>query len=917
MSGRATPWWLFFVAAAFLAYFGALLHLESRRIDSIGFRVVFSAGVMRVEYVDWGSAAGQAGLRAGDQIIAVSGHPISVRGDWHAVEANLSAGVAVPVLVERAGRRLTLSFTPRRSPPKFWRTRAGVVLMITRLTQFVALCIACLLIFRRPHDGYAQLGAWLLGSGAVFSIVLPLGFAAEWRGLPTIPRAILWLPFVSSICVGGILFSFFAAFPRPLFTSKLLWAICWTPLVLVVGPYLAAFADAVYSPGAPGEPLDPRLVLSSSALYEGAGLFVLALNYSRLHDLNDRRRVRAIVPGSIAALAAAIVVVIRSLRAGSVDMTAPLFDSPLTAVAALVMLALPISFAYAILSRRMFDFATLLRTGVRYALARRVVLFLPVLLVAILVADLGAHARMPLVELIASRLAIYLPLAIVAVYAVWYRERWLTAIDRRFFRQRYDAEQILRAVVSELRHAEALETVAPSFVARLQQALHPTFAALMVREASSETFQTLASAPAGGAPPPLPGSSKVIALARVLAAPLQLGASDEEPLVRGLPPAERKIVSDSQIDLLALVPAQEGGRELLIALGPKRSEEPYASGDLDLINGIADALSLAAGRAPQPPATPAALEECPFCGTCYDSGTLRCRTDDRPLETGRMRRVLAERYRLDQRIAEGGMGRLYRAMDLALQREVALKILREQWLASPDSEARFRREARLAAALNHPNIITVFDFGVSGQTAFLVMELLHGRTLRQELHQRGVLPLAEALGIVRTIGLAVEAAHARGLIHRDLKPENVFLGNSGTQTIKVLDFGLAKSLGGEDGFVTGPVVMGTPHYMAPEQLRGEQPQPSWDIWALAVIAFELLSGSPPFLGPAALPIAAGRAENDKAAFVLSSSPTLSGELAVLNPFFARALAIDVADRHDSAAALVNAFESVAAGVSLA
>jgi tRNA A-37 threonylcarbamoyl transferase component Bud32 len=915
MPTRATPWWLFFLAASFLAYFGALMHLEARRIESIGFRVVFASGAMHVQEVVPDSAAGQAGLRAGDQIVAAAGRPIRVRGDWHAVESNLAAGVAVPLVVERGGR-LTLPLTPRRAPPVFWRTSAGIVLGITRLTQFVALCIACLLIFRRPRDGYAQLGAWALASGAVFSIVLPVGFAAEWRRLPTIPAAILWLPFVSSICVGGILFTFFAAFPRPLFTSKLLWAICWTPLMLVVGPYFAAFADAMYRPASVGDPLDARLVLTASAIYEGAGLAALALNYSRLHDVNDRRRVRAILPGSVAALAAGMSVVIRALRERPVDMTAPLFDSPAVAVGALVMLALPISFAYAILSRRMFDWTTLLRAGVRYALARRVVLFLPLLLVAVLLADLSAHAQMPLAELIASRLAMYLPVAILAGCAVWYRERWLTAIDRRFFRQRYDAEQIVRAVVSDLRQAESLEQVAPSFAARLQDALHPTFAALMVREGGGQNFEVLASTPAGAAPPAIPAESRMIALARILTAPLQLGGGEDDPIVRGLPPTERRLVEEFRLDLLAFVPAQGSTRELLIALGPKRSEEPYSGGDLGLINGVADALALAAGRAPQVPAPTATLEECPACGACYDSGTLRCREDEHALERGRMARVLAARYRLDRRIGEGGMSRLYCAMDLALQRNVAVKVLREQWLTTPDSEARFRREARLAAALNHPNIVTVFDFGVSDGTAFLVMELLQGRTLREELNDRRTLPLPEVLSIVRAVGLALAAAHSLKLVHRDLKPENIWLSRSETHgRVKVLDFGLAKSLARTDELATGPFLIGTPHYMAPEQLRGEEADPQWDCWALATIAYELLVGRLPFAEPvtAAAGVKLTSATDDP--WTPYAGPQLPEGLQTLESFFGRALAVDVARRPPTSTALVTALENAAASVS--
>lgn len=915
MSRRASPWWLFVLAAAFIAYFGLLLHLESRRAEPIGFQVEFAQGGMSVRRVAPGSAAAAAGLRSGDEIVLAAGRPVRVRGDWHAVEANLVAGTAVPLIVERGGVRHTFWLTVRRANSAFWLTRPGIVLGLARLTQLLALCVACMLMFRRPRDPYVQLGAWLLGSGAVFSIVLPVGFAAEWRALPRLAGAILWLPFASSICVAGILFSFFAAFPRPLFTSKLLWVVAWTPLAVIAGPYIAAFAQAVYWPDVAGDPLDATVVMTASAMYEAAGLVVIALNYSRLYDLNERRRVRAIVPGSIAALVSGIVVALASLRRGRMDMSTPLFESPLLAIGTLVMLALPISFAYAILSRRMFDFATLLRAGVRYALARRVVLAIPLLLIGILVADLGAHARMPLSELVASRLATYLPLAALAAFAAWYRERWLAAIDRRFFRQRYDAEQIVRRIISDLRHSGTLEGMAPSLVARLEKALHPGFAALMQHHPGARSFETLASAPAGAAPPPLAASSKVIALARVLGTPLQLGAGDDERLVRGLPPAERKVVSDARIDLLALVPAHdETSRQLLIAMGPKRSEEPYSATDIDLVNGVADALSLAAERPAQPGQASTALEECPACGKCFDSGTLRCPDDRGLLEPARMTRVLAQRYRLDRRIGEGGMGRLYGAVDLALDREVAVKVIREEWLATPGSEDRFRREARLAAAIGHPNIVTVFDFGVSNRTAFLVMELLHGRTLREELRERQTLPVPEVLSIVRSVGLAVGAAHARGLIHRDLKPENIWLTRTDSHgRVKVLDFGLARPLAYDDEFATSSLLIGTPRYIAPEQLRGERADTTSDCWALAVIAYELLTGEPPFVGEAAggqFRSAWGLADQ----WAYRSGPRLPAELQALEPFFARALAIDPSVRPAGSTALVAALENAAAGV---
>ena len=197
------------------------------------------------------------------------------------------------------------------------------------------------------------------------------------------------------------------------------------------------------------------------------------------------------------------------------------------------------------------------------------------------------------------------------------------------------------------------------------------------------------------------------------------------------------------------------------------------------------------------------------------------------------------------------------AFDTELKRQVAVKVIRPDLTASPGAVARFRREARTAARLSHPNVVSVYDFGVAeDDRAYLVMELLKGRTLREDLRERGRLDSARGLKILRGVSAAVALAHDRGLIHRDLKPENIFLVQSeGEEWVeegaKILDFGLVKPLnpGATDtlsGTLPGALV-GTPAYMSPEQLRHETPAESWDIWALAVIAFEVLTGTYPFV----------------------------------------------------------------------
>jgi non-specific serine/threonine protein kinase len=208
-------------------------------------------------------------------------------------------------------------------------------------------------------------------------------------------------------------------------------------------------------------------------------------------------------------------------------------------------------------------------------------------------------------------------------------------------------------------------------------------------------------------------------------------------------------------------------------------------------------------------------------------------------------------------VGRGGMGEVYRARQLNLRRTVAVKVLRARFLRDAAVRARFEREALAVARLRHPNIVTVHDLGVAeGVGAFIVMEYVEGRSLRQELRARGRLGEPEAVVLMRQVCAGVAAAHAAGVVHRDLKPENVLLEptREGT-TAKVVDFGIAKleesALPGEGGLTREGVVLGTPAYMAPEQCRGEAADARSDVYALGCVLFELLTGEPPFAGPGA------------------------------------------------------------------
>jgi ligand-binding sensor domain-containing protein len=239
------------------------------------------------------------------------------------------------------------------------------------------------------------------------------------------------------------------------------------------------------------------------------------------------------------------------------------------------------------------------------------------------------------------------------------------------------------------------------------------------------------------------------------------------------------------------------------------------------------------------------LKLCPQCGRCFEHDVLVCTVDGATLDGSRLLpfRVL-DRYRLTTLLGEGGMGSVFAAHDEKLRRDVALKVIRAEKLA--DSEARFRldREARALARVNHPSVIGLFDSGeLEDGSAFLVMELLTGRDLADLLLEHGRGTPRQVAALLRQVGSGLAAAHRAGVIHRDVKPGNVFVtAAKGCLESKILDFGLARSMRAEGGLTRTGVIVGTPAYMSPEQVEGGDLDGRTDVYSLAAVAFEALTG---------------------------------------------------------------------------
>ena len=198
---------------------------------------------------------------------------------------------------------------------------------------------------------------------------------------------------------------------------------------------------------------------------------------------------------------------------------------------------------------------------------------------------------------------------------------------------------------------------------------------------------------------------------------------------------------------------------------------------------------------------------------------------------------------LTRPIAMGGMGEVWEGSDLLLSRRVAVKILKDELRTTPAFIERFRAEARHAASLGHPGIATVYDYGETGEVAYLVMELVPGLTLSELLVEQPDLPTATKLSILSQTAEALHAAHRAGVIHRDVKPANLIVGPDGT--VKVTDFGIARAIGAAPLTDAGQVI-GTAHYMSPEQATGNQVTSASDIYSLGVIAYEMFAGRRPF-----------------------------------------------------------------------
>jgi len=850
---RPRSWVILCAVASVLGYL-CLSYYALFGLWGAGLGVEDSGGYVVVDEVDSHSAAEKAGIAVGDRLLAVNAQRLGNVVDWLALSMNFVSGQPVPLHLERNGQPLDLSLAIHERAWTVLSPTARLTEIIFLLSKLITLLVGLLIIFNRPRDFVGRLGGWFLVSMATVFEAFPYGLSSFFRSLPFFVAWPVMVVYVTAAIRTPLLFTFFALFPKKLIKKLWIWVLLLAcPAAATIYSFYL-LARTTYDPAHLTSLVKPWVLVgfgAQSTVYMIAGILILLINYWRLDNLTERRKLRVLIVGSVIGLAAYMPRVLWTSflefhPESGAWLTSAVFDLVTTAG----YLIFPLSFAYCILRHRLFDIRIIIRRGLQYAFARRFLLWVPPLAAALLLLDLIVHGREPLLDILKARGWLYAGIAALAGLAYLRRQSWLSALDRRFFRDRYDGEKLLHDIADEIRESSSIEQVAPAVVARIAGALHARFCALISRGSSDNVYRTIAASPAQALYAELRSSNKLIPLVRVFGKPFPVLLAESGWLGQQLPQEDKDFLHAGPIDLIVPVSLTQGQTEVVLVLGPKLSEEPYSTEDTRLLETVASSMALLLARGPAGLSN-VVFEECPRCGNCYDTGTIRCPTDNLTLTLIPNPRLLADRYRLDGRLGQGGMGKVYRATDISLDRNVAVKMIREEFLADPSALDRFSRECRVAGSLSHPNLVTVHDFGVdSAQRAFLVMEFLEGITLREELHIHARLTPARILQVFEPLCAGLEAAHNRGLVHRDLKPENIFLvRSSAPEVVKITDFGIAKFLprvADETSDTFTGVPLGTLRYMSPEQLRAGALSRNWDLWALAVIAYEVLCGIHPF-----------------------------------------------------------------------
>jgi hypothetical protein len=827
--------------------------------------------------VDAGGPASD--LRVGDELIAINGQSVE-RSDYKTenVFRQLKREDPYTLTIRRDGQLQDLTLR-RNHIPLFKRIFTSGSFS-TLLSSAVFLLIGIAVFAVKPEDKQALLlSLWLVLMASAFSLPQPFEGTAWWY------RALIVFGQTTKVLAPSFLLHLFLVFPEPSPILKRwprLEQYLYVPTVLLV--FLPNLYMMILWAVAPEE------LVAFSLRYSWVGfiiafllpatillaLLMLVLSYRRAGQVS-KRKLRIVLVGSLVAFVPFVLwflilgVVPRS-REGWVPYVG-------WSIVNILMLAMPVSFAYAIVRHQVIPVKLIIRRGLQYLLAKNALRLLIALPVAGLVISIISNRSRPLSDiLLGSSLYFYLFIAAIAL-ALAFRKRLGEWVDRKFFRETYNQEKILRELTDDVKKLDSIPEMSRRVTERVTAALHPEQTFLFYR---AEGTRDLSLTYTSGGQTPTGLELKIPEEFRLLRFMEDQGSAQEFPFPQknNLPQSEKTWLAGLGTRLIVPLTGTDERLAGLLLLGEKKSEVPYTATDRELLETLAgqiaivyenvrlknrvdrdrkikqEVLSRVAGQDMN------VLKECPKCGACFDMTAQTCDRDGAELTLSLpVERTIETRYRLERLVGKGGMGAVYEATDLRLHRKVAVKILTGSMFGNSEALRRFEREAQASARLHHPNIITVHDYGLlSTEGAYLVMELVAGETLGARIKRERQLAPAEAARLFEQILDGLKAAHVAGVVHRDLKPENVLLSTNegGHARVHLLDFGLAKltqSLPADSlsptaaSPVTTPgAVMGTFGYMSPEQLTGGAIDARSDLFSIGVMVVEAITGRRPFTG---------------------------------------------------------------------
>jgi len=873
-------------------------------------------------YVNYAGTASD--LRVGDKVLAINGETSISPVNPLRILREIPPDGAYKVRVLRGSSEHEYQFTlPLARNPR------SLIYIFPKLLVSIAFYIVGLLIgLLKPQQRVAQIACLASLANAVLFLGLALGplSLSLFHGYElAIDLFLIETLNPIGVAIGYHFFLRFpAGVPKGRFWELLKWVLyAWAALLVVM--YTSQYC-AFYT----GNPklmtvfYNPYFVTKLAVLDTAyrilalvAYCVVMTRNYRLVKEPDQHRRMKWVVYGSLLGILPEVIILVARFILVSAGFGQVLSGDTFVAMNQVANAAIgivPITWGYAIIKHRVFDTTVVARRGLQYLLARNVLQILFALPLIALGYTIISNRNQTISDIVSDN-PVYLSLIAIAGVGLRFRRQLKDRIDRKFFREAYDQERILLGLIDEIKELNSMSEISKLVSIEIDSALHPRNVYAFYREEERRDLTLGYSSGGRSQGVHIPETSYLLRTMERLASVQEYPFSHEADL----PPKEKEWLDQLDVSLIVPMCGTDQRPIGLLLLGEKKSEEPYSASDRRLLQAIAREIAIVhenallrarVGKEQKIKREVLArfedqkinlVKECPSCGTCFDSSAEICDKDATELNLSLpVERTIEGKYRLERLIGKGGMGAVYQATDLRLDRNVAIKIMLGNMFGDPLALRRFEREARTSARLNHSNIIAIHDYGAIGSHgAYLVMELVPGITLRQELALAGNIDPVTAAEYFDQIMEGVKAAHAAAVIHRDLKPENILISKDhDKRQIKILDFGLAKVTQVDvtnSSLTARGSLIGTFGYMSPEQLTGEEVDERSDIFSIGVMVVEALTGRRPF---------SGRTHAELLTAVLQGSYHLecdSTELKCLDEALQKCLAKDPAERFASAA----------------